>query len=300
MFKKVVDKKYKDKDPGIIAWHREDKGELETCLLSSFPQPGDNIKNKKCFAVKDYEKVLFYNKGVLIDVLAGGIYELDKKARIKGTEIVWLDISFLTIPWGVPMKDGIPTKDEFVVGLHGDLKLRINDAKIFYNDIVAGKKEWVVQDLNEWIMSLLHTSLRDIFKNYTMKSIILEERERVMNLVTAKVTEEFVRYGLELETFNVIGLKTPSEGKSVLEHDKEKTTPIAQSSKSSFNSLIQQKNHFQNQIKELNNKMKELQNNLLNDEIDQKDYDKKNKQIQLFIDEAQEELKKIDEAISRS
>ena len=211
MFRKVDDKKYKDNDPEIIAWVREDKGELGTSLLSSFPQPGDNIKNKKYFAVKDYEKVLFYNKGDLIDALWGGIYELDKKARIKGTEIVWIDTSFLTIPWGVPMKDGIPTKDGFVVGLHGDLKLRINDAKTFYNDIVAGKKEWIVQDLKDWIMTLLHTSLRDIFKNYTMKSIILEERERVINLVASKVTEEFVQYGLELESFNVIGLKTPNE-----------------------------------------------------------------------------------------
>lgn len=300
MFRKVDGKKYKDNDPEIIAWQREDKGELETCLLSSFPQPGDNIKNKKYFAVKDYEKVLFYNKGELIDVLGGGIYELDKKARIKGTEIVWIDTSFLTIPWGVPMKDGIPTKDGFVVGLHGDLKLRINNAKIFYNDIVAGKKEWIAQDLKDWIMTLLHTSLRDIFKNYIMKSIILEERERIINFVTSKITDEFGRYGLELETFNVIGLKTPSDVEDVLEHKKHKTKTIAQSSKSSLDNLIKQKQHFENRIKDLTNKMKELQNKLLNDEIDKREYDKKNQQIQSFIDEAQEELKKIDEAISKS
>ena len=88
MFRKIDDKKYKDYDPEIIAWQREDKGDLETCLLSSFPQPGDNIKNKKYFAVKDYEKVLFYNRGELIDVLGGGIYELDKKARIKGSKAI--------------------------------------------------------------------------------------------------------------------------------------------------------------------------------------------------------------------
>ena len=268
--------------------------------MSSFPQPGDNIKNKKYFVVKDYEKGLFYNKGELIDVLSGGIYELEKKSRIKGTEIVWIDISFLTIPWGVPMKDGIPTKDGFVVGLHGDLKLRINNAKIFYNDIVAGKKEWIVQDLKDWIMTLLHTSLRDIFKNYFMNSIVLEERERVINRVTAKVSDEFMRYGLELETFNVIGLKTPSDVEDVLEQDKHKTKIIVQANRRSFESLIQQKEQFQARIKELNNSIKELQNMLLNDEIDQQEYDKKKQQTQLFIEEAQNELKKIEKVISNN
>ncbi len=92
-FKEIKGKKFKDDDPEIIAWQRKDRGNLETSLLYSFPQPGDKIKDKKFFAVKDYEKVLFYNQGVLVDVLWGGIYELDKKARIKGTEIVWIDTS---------------------------------------------------------------------------------------------------------------------------------------------------------------------------------------------------------------
>ena len=83
MFKEIKDKKFKDHDPEIIAWQRETKEDLETPLMYSYPQPEDNIKNKKFFAVKDYEKALFYNKGKFIGALGGGIYELDKKARIK-------------------------------------------------------------------------------------------------------------------------------------------------------------------------------------------------------------------------
>ena len=213
--------RFKDDDPEIIAWQRIDQEGFETSLLYSFPQPGDKIKDKKYFAVKDYERVLFYNQGRLVDVLRGGIYELDKKARIKGTEIVWIDTSLIEIPWGIPKKHGIPTKDGVTVGLFGDLKLKISDVKTFYNDIVAGKKEWIIQDLKDWIMGLLHTSLKDIFKKYNMKQIILEDRERVINLITSKITEEFLRYGLELETFNVIGMKTPEGIQEILDKDKE-------------------------------------------------------------------------------
>lgn len=283
MYKEIKDKKFKDNDPEIIAWQREDMGALETPLMYSFPQPGDNIKNKKYFAVKDYEKTLFYNKGELIGIVKGGIYELDKKARIKGTEIVWIDTSMNVIPWGIPQSEGVPTKDGYIVGLYGDLKLRINDVKTFYNDVVGGTKTWKVNDLKKWINSLLHTSLRDIFKHYTAKSIILEDRERMIDLITSKITDEFVRYGLDLETFNVIGIKAPDDAQKVLEQDKERTE-----------SLIKQRKEIQRHIKELKDKLKEQQDLLLKDKITQAEYEKKKQQIQIFIDEAQDELKRIE------
>lgn len=299
LYKEIKDKQYKDHDPEIIAWQREQKEDLNTALMYSFPQPGDNIKNKRYFAVKDYERVLFYNKGELVGDLGGGIYEIDKKARVKGTEIVWIDISLLSIPWGIPIKNGIPSKDGYMVGLHGDLKLAIQNRTAFYNNLVAGKKEWVIQDLKDWIMSLLHTSLRDIFKNYFVKQIILEERERVTNLVIVKVTEEFISYGLELRTFSIIGLKKTDEIQELLNGNKEKTKTIRKVYKSELENHFNQKTDLQNRIRELNKKKNELQNSLLNGKISQKEYEKKREQIENFIKEAQEELKKNYEALSK-
>jgi len=286
MFKEIKGKKFKDYDPEIIAWQRESKEGLETPLLYLYPQPGDNIKEKIFFAVKDYEKTLFYNKGELIGVLGGGIYELDKKARIKGTEIVWIDTSFTEIPWGIPQSEGIPTKDGNIVGLYGDLKLKISDVKVFYNDVVAGTKIWNVQDLKKWIITLLHTSLRDIFKNYTAKGIVLEDRERVINLVTSKITEEFLRYGLELETFNVIGINAPKDAQKLFKEDKERIEYFAK-----------QKKDLQKRIEDLKNKLKEQQDLLLKDKITQEEYNKKKRQVQMFIEETKEELKKINKNI---
>ncbi len=224
LYKEIKNMKTKDFDPKIISWQREDKGSLDTPLMHVYPQPGDNIKEKKFFAVKEYEKALFYNKGVLVDVLGGGVYEIDKRAKVKGTEIVWIDTSFVEIQWGVPHTSGIPTKDGKIIGLHGNLKLRINDAKKFYNDVVAGKKIWTGNDLKGWIINLLHTSLRDVFKNYTAKNVILEERDRVIILLTSKITEEFVSYGLDLETLDVIGIKSPEGMEQIYQLEKEKAS----------------------------------------------------------------------------
>lgn len=293
-FKEIEGKKFKDDDPEIIAWQRIERENFKTSLLYSFPQPGDRIKDKKYFAVKDYERALFYNQGTLVDILRGGIYELDKKARIKGTEIVWIDTSLIEIPWGIPKKHGLPTKDGVTIGLFGDLKLKISDVKTFYNEIVAGKKEWVIQDLKNWIMSLLHTSLRDIFKSYNVKQVILEDRERVINLITSKITEEFLSYGLELETFNIIGIKTPEDIQEVLDQDKEKMKVMSQVSRGNLEDLILQKEELQLRMKELKDKIKELQDKLLRDEINSEEYGKKKKQIDLFIEETEQDLNKID------
>lgn len=282
MYREIKDKKFKDNDPEIIAWQREVKDALKTHLIYSFPQPGDNIKNKKFFVIKDYEKTLFYNKGELIGVLSGGVYELDKKARKKGTEIVWFDTSITEIQWGISQSEGILTNDGYIIGLYGDLKLRIHDVKTFYTEVVAGTKVWDIQDLKEWIISLLHTSLRGIFKKYTAKDIILVERERVVKLVMSRVTEKFLRYGLDLETFNIRGIKVPEDAEKIFKENAEKNEY-----------LIKQRKEFQKRIEELKNKLKEHQDLLLEEKITQEDYKRKKLQIQMFIDEAQEELENI-------
>ena len=209
MYREIDVQKYKLHKSDMISWKREDNGGALNEILYVYPQPGDNIKKKKYFIVKDYEKVLFYNKAELVDILSGGVYELNKKDKMKGLELVWVDTSFIKIQWGIAQTEGIPTKDGVLIGLHGDLNLRITIPKTFYNDVVAGRKVWIVEDLKNWIKSLMHTSLRDLFKNYNAKEVLLEDRERIINHITSKMTEELLRYGLELESFNILGIKAP-------------------------------------------------------------------------------------------
>ena len=144
-------------------------------------------------------------------------------------------------------------------------------------------------------MSLLQTSVRDIFKGYNAKSILLENRVRVINLITSKVTEEFLRYGIELETLNIIGIKTPEGTEKLFELEKEKTKTVIEGKRSNLGNLLKQKTELQNRIQELKEKLKKQQDLLLNDEISQEDYDKKKKQIKKFIEETSDDLKKINE-----
>lgn len=282
-------KKNKDDEDSdeIISWKREDKELLERPIIYSYPQLGDNIENKEAFAVRDYERALFYNKGELIDSLAGGVYELDKEDKITGTEIVYVDTSFIEIPWGIPLKNGVPSRDKFKIGLYGDLKLRISDVKKFYNDVVAGKKDWTVQVLKDWILSLLWTSIRDIFKNYLARQIIREERERVINLVASKVTEEFIQYGLQFESFNILGEK-PEEG----------ALAVDEACRDDIKKCIEEKETIQDRIDKLKKDLDGLQDKLLDSEITQAEYDEKEKLITGFIAAKENELESIQKKIS--
>ncbi|MBD3214460.1 MAG: hypothetical protein GF311_17745 [Candidatus Lokiarchaeota archaeon] len=222
MYKKIDEKGFKDINPKILAWHRVDEG-TKTSILYIYPQPGDDFKKKKYFAVKDYERALFYDKGELIGILEGGIYELNKKTKTKGTEIVWVDTSINEIKWGIPLSNGIPSKDGIIVGLHGTMKFRVNDVKTFYTDVIAGRKIWSLDDVKNWILSLLQTVLRDTFKNYTAKQILLEDRERVLNVVNSKIMEDFLKYGMEFESLNLLGIQVPEGVDSLYETDKQKS-----------------------------------------------------------------------------
>ncbi|HMF33603.1 MAG TPA: SPFH domain-containing protein, partial [Candidatus Lokiarchaeia archaeon] len=175
-----------------------------------FPKSTDNIKKVRFFAVKDYEKALFYKNGEFVGEVRGGIYEIEKQAQTKGTEIVWFDTSINEMPWGFPAENGFPTLDNSMVGLFGDMKLRLSDVRVFYQDVVGGGNEWTLQDLKDWIKGLLQTSLRDIFKRYELDQILREDRETVISQVEAKVAEEFSQYGLILESFNILGIKSPA------------------------------------------------------------------------------------------
>ena len=60
IFYRIIEgQKPKDNDPKIIAWQRKSQKGVNAALIYSFPQAEDNIKDKKFFAVKDYEKALF-------------------------------------------------------------------------------------------------------------------------------------------------------------------------------------------------------------------------------------------------
>jgi len=277
--------------PHIISWHREPTEDQKILLMNRFPQAGDNIKKVKSFNVKDHERALFLKHGELITDLGGGTYDLEKSARIEGTEIIWFDTSIHQILWGIPQTNGIPTQDGFIVGLFGDLKLHIENATIFYRFVVGGKPKWAVHHLKEWIKGLFHTTMRDIFKNYDITDILRENREVVMNKVIAKVCEELNLYGLELDAFNILGFKPPESAKHILGAEKATSNSLQQWINTQKAQDLEEHQIVRNRIVSLKKRLQDLQDRLIAAYITQDEYNEKSELINTFITEAKAELR---------
>ena len=186
--------------------------------------------------------------------------------------------------------EGIITQDGFKIGIYGDLKIRISNVKTFYIDIVGGRQEWTLSKLKDWIKGLLHTSFRDIFKIYPLNGILRENRETVINKVIAKISVEFSKYGLDMESCNILGIKTPESAQKILDQQKDSTLLS--------NEIIATKQDFQMKdqketlirISNLKKKLQELQDNLIDGTINEDEFQRKSRQIQQFIEQAEQQL----------
>ncbi|OLS12731.1 MAG: hypothetical protein RBG13Loki_3653 [Promethearchaeota archaeon CR_4] len=282
-----------NQDSEIIAWSRDGENESNPLIMYIFPKTGDNIKQKRYFAVKDYEKALFYDRGQLCGEFAGGVYTLNKESRVKGTEIIWFNTAMIPIPWGIPENAGIPTKDGFLIGLFGDLKLRISNVGTFFTDLVGGGREWNVQDLKNWIKGVLHTSLRDIFQNLTLTAILAESRERIANAMLAKITDDFLHYGLTLESFNILGFKYPPDAQPILDLPKREALEYAQVQDETRIQRAQHRQNVQERINELNTDIHSLEDGYIAGAIDNDTYESKKIALSNLLHELETELEKL-------
>ncbi len=280
----------KDRFPSIISWPQDDSKDQNSQLIYCFPKQSDNIKKAKFFNVKEHERALYLKHGELIAELSGGTYELEKKSRVKGTEILWFDTSMHQIFWGIPEKNGIPSQDGFLFGMFGDLKLHIYNVSIFYKYVIGGSKEWTMQQLKDWIISLFHVILRDIFKEFDISEIFQESREIVMNKVISKVCDEMNLYGLELDAFNILGFKTPENAKEILNSKQEQAFQFKKWLENEKKRDIEDRRAIQDRIISLKNRFQGLQNDLLENKITREEYDSKYQTIKKFIEEANSEL----------
>ena len=227
----------------------------------------------------------------MIAEISGGTYELEKKSRVKGTEIIWFDTSMHQIFWGIPEINGIPSRDGFQFGMFGDLKLHIYNVSIFYKYVIGGSKELTIQQLKDWIISLFQVILRDIFKEFDISEIFQESREIVMNKVISKVCDEMNLYGLELDAFNILGFKTPENAKEILNSKQEQAYQFKKWLENEKKRDIEDRSAIQDRIKSLKSRFQGLQNNLLENKITKEEYDDKSQIIKNFIEEANSELK---------
>jgi len=291
MYKKTEFKDYKEFDPDYIVWEKTYGKSTDKPIVYDFPKTNGDFKQKKYFIVKEDEKALFYRKAKLISA------ELSKKRKNIEFKIIWIDISIINIDWGIPHINGIPIKEGYKIGLHGNLKISINHVKTFYEKII--KKEHIskIGQLKTWITKIIAKSLRVFFGQYSVKNIPIVEQEKIIKQVKKKISRDFKKVGLILNNFNILGMKLPESTNQVVKSQKTKEKVLFNIDEKILKDLLEEKQNLLERIKELKHKIKNLQDLLLEDKINKQNYEKKKDQIEEFIHEVENELISIDEKI---
>jgi membrane protease subunit (stomatin/prohibitin family) len=203
MFKKIKGLLSQNKHK-ILSWEHKKQNKKNYPIIYRFQGSRANIKEFEYFLVKDYESALVYKEGELFDIFNSGLYTLEK--NIDQIEIIWIETKVHNLKWGIPKSKGIQTK-QGKLGGHGEIKFRISNVRKFFESVIGSKQSFDLYDLKEWINSLLLTSLRQTFRNFTIEGLHSDKIKKFTHHLRALMIEDLVSYGLTLESFNILGIK---------------------------------------------------------------------------------------------
>ncbi|MDH5646397.1 MAG: SPFH domain-containing protein [Candidatus Heimdallarchaeota archaeon] len=299
MFSKIADI-FKSSDKTII-WEREyDPEKVDREMVYRYPDSNkQKIEKYDYIGIRDYEEVIYFQSGRSVGSLSGGHYKIEKEAKNSATEIIWVDPGIIKMTWGVGWHGGIAprTDDGFAMGSSGDLSLRIVDAEALIHKVVVGKPSFTDNDSKELIRGLLTTSLRDVTKLYTLEGFITSDREQIIALMRTKLADEFKIYGLELISVNILNVTHPPENQrmvdELLSQKKNITGVKMDQSQRELDSVLDEINSKEGQIKTLKKNIEELEMKLAMSEIEQDEFDKKVNGMRNLLKQREEEVKQL-------
>jgi len=288
MFKKVKDILTKD-DMEVIIWERmDDHNKPDRDLVYRIPNSKIEMSQVKKVGIRDFERAIYFQSGKNLRMLEGGIFELEKEHRNNVTTIVWVDISVFSLKFGIAHGlANIFTKDDFKLGMFGEIKIKIYDPQAFINKVVAFQQNFTTESIKEFIDSLLITAIRDVVNGLTLYEFIRESRRSdTKGDFETIVSREFRTYGLELISLDIINTVVPEEQQQayndILEQIKDKAEKIRQEIGKLYDS-----------IKLLESQLMGLEDNWVQGEISDEAYKEKSDKVKEILEERAKRVEKL-------
>ncbi len=288
MFRKVKDILTKS-DVDAVIWERMfDQDKLDRDVVYRIPNDEIEMSEVKKIGVRDFERAIYFRSGKNFRMLEGGIYELEKEFRNNVTTVVWVDTSVVDLKFGIAHGvANIFTKDDFKLGMFGEIKIKIQDPQAFINKVVSYQQEFTADSTREFINSLLITAIREMVSELTMYEFIRESRRAdTKGDFEAIISREFRIYGLELIAIDIINTAVPEEHQQayndILDQIKKKAEEIRQDI-----------DKLKENIKTLESKLMELEDEWVNGSIDDEAYQEKSDKVKLILEERAKRVEKL-------
>lgn len=182
-------------------------------MAKAIPTTPEKMEKAYGFVVMEYEKAIFLQKGQFIDECESGYYQLEKDARVPGTEIVWIDTREMKVKWGI---SETLTLDNIMIGAYGTSIIKINNPKNFILNVISAKRQLDPENVENWIKDALRSAIAETFSK--MEIVTLHrEHDVVLAAVKGGLQSIFLHWGVELIHLEILGLNIPDEYKDVLQ-----------------------------------------------------------------------------------
>ena len=159
--------------------------------------------------VREYERAVFLRDGKLYGpgAIPPGRWILTKMVYLGRMEIIWVSMQTYKINWGVGrvlLTEGVE------VGAHGIVMIRIKDPINFVLNVVAAKRYFSSEDLEEWVKDMVKSAVRTEMSHYSPLSL-QRERESFIATVRTKLQEMFNQFGLEFINLEIPNFHFPQD-----------------------------------------------------------------------------------------
>ncbi|HMB63843.1 MAG TPA: SPFH domain-containing protein [Eudoraea sp.] len=210
----------------IVEW-LDDSNDI---IVHRFERYQNEIKNSAKLVVREGQKAVFVNEGVLADVFTPGTYELNTKnlpvlTTLKGwkygfnspfkAEVYFVNTRLFTDEkWGT--KNPVMLSDERFglteIRAFGTYSYRISDPGKFVVDVVGTDGNFTNYEVNEHLKSLIVTRFTDTVGEANLPLELYAANTSELSETCREVMQpEFDRVGIELEKFYIENVSMPEE-----------------------------------------------------------------------------------------
>jgi membrane protease subunit (stomatin/prohibitin family) len=209
-------------------------------LIWKFPRQDNAIKMGAKLTVRESQVAIFMNEGRIADVFTPGMHELTtQNMPLLTTLMSWkygfnspfkVDVYFVSTrqftnqKWGT--KNPVMIRDaEFGpvrLRAFGSFNFKVQDAKMFLQEISATNPDFVVEDINEQLRNIAVSRGMDAVAASKIAILDLAANyDEVGKLITDKIQPDFAEMGLNLTKLLVENISLPPEVEQMMDKRSE-------------------------------------------------------------------------------
>jgi regulator of protease activity HflC (stomatin/prohibitin superfamily) len=171
--------------------------------------------------VNEYERALVIKKGQIQNSMKPGKYKVTKLLS-GSTKVVFVSLQDFKLKIGI---GGVLTEDNVEAGCYGEIELGIDDAEMFYSEVLGDSKSYSKDELKDYIESDIQAFLRSEIAEYEAKELYKKNDVFVPRL-RSELSNFFAKQGIDFKNITIQGIKLPDDIKEALQSKKAQEIEI--------------------------------------------------------------------------